>query len=147
MAEWYTRRFESVMGPRALLWWFLPHLRSEMWGARSRGWAEKQIPSLRCGMTTEGVRGYLCPRRERRRARRLENSAPAPPTSASTTVGFSGESVQPVCACTGAATNNIAARARNVSAAFFIAILLPTAMRDTSERNSEAVSRYPSKFG
>src|ERR1035437_7084480 len=34
MAEWYTQRFESVMAPRALLWWFLPHLKSEMWGTR-----------------------------------------------------------------------------------------------------------------
>src|ERR1035437_6241281 len=37
------------------------------------------------------------------RARTAENSAPAPPTSASTTVWFSGESVHPVCACSGTA--------------------------------------------
>lgn len=44
-------------------------------------------------------------RRAFRRARTVENNAPADPTSARTTVGFSGESVQPVWACNGAAIN------------------------------------------
>ena len=44
-------------------------------------------------------------RRAFKRARTVENNAPADPTSARTTVGFSGESVQPVWACNGAAIN------------------------------------------
>jgi hypothetical protein len=44
-------------------------------------------------------------RRAFKRARTVENKAPADPTRARTTVGFSGESVQPVWACNGAAIN------------------------------------------
>jgi hypothetical protein len=45
------------------------------------------------GVALAGGRFY---RRDERRARNLEINAPAPPTSARTIVGFSGESAQPV---------------------------------------------------
>jgi hypothetical protein len=69
-------------------------------------------------------RGKLYYRRPRRtRARTAENNAPAPPTSASTTVGFSGESVQPVCPYSGAATNTITAHARITTVDLFTEFL------------------------
>src|ERR1017187_5388161 len=52
-------------------------------------------------------------RRALSRERTAENSAPAPPTSASTTVGFSGESVHPVCPYSGAATSSTSAHPRH----------------------------------
>src|ERR1035441_10508842 len=58
------------------------------------------------------------------RERTAENNAPAPPTSASTTVGFSGESVQPVCPYSGAATSTITAHPRNTTVDFFISLPL-----------------------
>ena len=57
------------------------------------------------------------------RSRTAENSAPAPPTSASTTVGFSGESVQPVCATSGAAINTNTAHPRITTVDLFMNIL------------------------
>ena len=59
----------------------------------------------------------------RNRVRSVENAAPAPPTSASTIVGFSGESPHPVCACSGAATNNITAHPSNTVIDLFINFL------------------------
>jgi hypothetical protein len=62
-------------------------------------------------------------RRAFTRARTAENNAPAPPTSASTTVGFSGESVQPVCARSGIATASNTAHPRNTTVDLFIHFL------------------------
>jgi hypothetical protein len=59
----------------------------------------------------------------RTRARTAEKSAPADPTSASTTVGFSGESVQPVCARSGIATASNTAHPRNTTVDLFIHFL------------------------
>jgi hypothetical protein len=56
-------------------------------------------------------------------ARAAERSAPADPTSASTTVEFSGESVQPVCACRGIATNSNSAHPMNPNVSLVITIL------------------------
>src|ERR1017187_5733534 len=62
-------------------------------------------------------------RRALSRERTAENSAPAPPTSASTTVGFSGESVHPVCPYSGAATSTITAHPKNRRPDFFMKFL------------------------
>ena len=81
------------------------------------------------------------PRRARIRARTAENSAPAPPTSASTTVGFSGESVHPVCARSGAATNSMKATPSITSAVFFIVTCFP---KQNLNRNRQTLaSTFP----
>jgi hypothetical protein len=54
------------------------------------------------------------------RARTAENSAPAPPTSASTAVGFSGESVHPVCACSVVVTRNKTANPKYTTVDLFM---------------------------
>jgi hypothetical protein len=60
-------------------------------------------------------------RRAFKRARTVENKAPADPTSARTTVGFSGESVQPVWARNGEAINKKTAdQKRNCTDLFII---------------------------
>jgi hypothetical protein len=61
------------------------------------------------------------------RARNVENKPAAEPTSARMTVGFSGESVQPVWAWAGIATDKIAADHRSTWSNFF--------MDDSSQRN------------
>lgn len=72
-------------------------------------WIEKPAASPRNGLS------YL------RFTRIAETKAPAPPRSASTTVGFSGESVHPVCACKGTATR-IIATSTNTATDFFIIV-------------------------
>jgi len=62
-------------------------------------------------------------RRALKRARTVENKAPADPTSASTTVGFSGESVQPVWARNGAAINRKSADQKRNCTDLFIIVL------------------------
>jgi hypothetical protein len=69
-------------------------------------------------------------RRARSRTRIAENNAPAPPTSASTAVGFSGESVHPVCACTGSAIANNIATPRIADADFLIDFLQKSEFRN-----------------
>jgi hypothetical protein len=54
------------------------------------------------------------------RERMVENKPPAEPTRASTMVGFSGESVQPDCACRGAAIRSRAAAQRKSRRDLFI---------------------------
>jgi hypothetical protein len=54
------------------------------------------------------------------RARAEAKNAPAEPTTARIAVGFSGESVQPSCACSGRATARRRAKPRNAKADFFI---------------------------
>jgi hypothetical protein len=61
---------------------------------------------------------------ERRRAlirvRAVAKKAPAEPTIARIAVGFSGEFVQPFCACSGRVTLHRRARPRNIRVDFFI---------------------------
>src|SRR5580658_160739 len=67
------------------------------------------------------VGGYLAERRlALMRARAEAKNAPAEPTTARIAVGFSGESVQPSCACSGRATARRRAKPRNARADFFI---------------------------
>src|ERR1700745_5712 len=54
------------------------------------------------------------------RARAEAKNAPAEPTTARMAVGFSGELVQPSCACIGRATARRRAKPRNARADFFI---------------------------
>jgi hypothetical protein len=54
------------------------------------------------------------------RARVPAKNAPAEPTKARIAVGFSGESVQPFCACRGRAMQRRRVKPRNVRADFFI---------------------------
>jgi hypothetical protein len=54
------------------------------------------------------------------RVRAVEKNAPAEPTSARTAVGFSGEVRQPLCACSGSATERKSAEPRNTNVDFFI---------------------------
>ena len=80
--------------------------------------------SLLAGVEQPQVRGPKHPRAEGPPyfrlalilARTAENNAPAPPTSASTTVGFSGESVHPVCARSSDATSRTNAQPRKSNA-------------------------------
>lgn len=62
-------------------------------------------------------------RRAFKRARTVENNAPADPTRARTTVGFSGESVQPVWACNGDAINRKSADQKRNCTDLFINLL------------------------
>ena len=54
------------------------------------------------------------------RARAVAKNAPAEPTTARMAVGFSGESVQPTCACSGRATERRRAKPRNMRVDLFI---------------------------
>ena len=63
-------------------------------------------------------------RRAFMRARSVENNAPAEPTRARTTVGFSGESSQPLWARSGMATQRISTNQRKFSNDLFIIIVL-----------------------
>ena len=54
------------------------------------------------------------------RARAEAKNAPAEPTTARIAVGFSGEFVQPSCACNGRAMARRRAKPRNRKAGFFI---------------------------
>ncbi len=67
------------------------------------------------------VASYLEERRRAlMRARAEAKNAPAEPTTARIAVGFSGELVQPSCACSGRATARRRAKPRNARADFFI---------------------------
>ena len=68
-----------------------------------------------------------------RRARTADHNAPTPPTSASTAVGFSGESVQPVCARSGAATSSISPHPRNTIVDLVIYFLPEPALQKRPE--------------
>jgi hypothetical protein len=59
-------------------------------------------------------------RRVLMRARRVAQKAPAEPITARTAVGFSGDVMQPSCACNGRVTKRRRARPRNTSGDFFI---------------------------
>jgi len=54
------------------------------------------------------------------RARAVAKNAPAEPTRARIAVGFSGESVQPICACSGSVAQRRRAKPRNIRVGFFI---------------------------
>ncbi len=77
-------------------------------------------------------------RRAFQRARAVENNAPAEPTSASTTVGFSGESVHPVCACRGTATRRSSAAHRYRSNGLVMIVLA----NESTERRFKCQSRF-----
>jgi hypothetical protein len=91
---------------------------------RSEGYASippqirvPHISPLRCGYGAQQSLPYL------RRAPTADHNAPTPPTSASTAVGFSSESVHPVCACRGTAISNNSAHPMNLNVSLVIAIL------------------------
>jgi hypothetical protein len=71
------------------------------------------IPFIREAYTCYFRRAFIL-------ARTAENIAPAPPTRASTTVGFSGESVHPVCAYSGIVASAAIAKPRNTTVDFFM---------------------------
>jgi hypothetical protein len=62
-------------------------------------------------------------RRAFARLRSVENNPAAEPTIARMTVGFSGESVQPLCACRGRVTETTAAKHNKSRAVFFMTFL------------------------
>jgi hypothetical protein len=76
--------------------------------------------------------------------RAVAKNAPAEPTTARIAVGFSGELAQPVCACSGRATEIRRARPTNLSADIFTKIL-PWEVDGTKVdlQIQDAVSRRP----
>src|ERR1700742_3365163 len=65
--------------------------------------------------------------------RAVVKNAPAEPTRARIAVGFSGESAQPSCACSGRAMPRRRAKPRNMRADFFMMILQLERYRHTNE--------------
>ena len=93
------------------------------------------------------VAGYLEERRlALMRARAEAKNAPAEPTTARMAVGFSGESVQPFCACSGRATARRRAKPRNARADFFIGGLHFGEVIDTVGRMDANVDCSVRKF-
>lgn len=79
------------------------------------------------------------------RARAEAKNAPAEPTTARMAVGFSGELVQPSCACIGRATARRRAKPRNARADFFMMISIGEVI-DTVKRMAAKVHLRARKY-
>jgi hypothetical protein len=126
-------RFVPEGAPKRVFHPFENKTTKKIKGSPPKVWIEKQP-----GVTYIGLSYPLF-------ARTAESKAPAPPRSASTAVGFSGESVHPVCAWSGTVTSIIAAPI-NMVADFVIVISLCNAGPNSLSSEAPGFLAGPATF-